>query len=322
MSTTFILGAGFSVAERFPLVRGLKELVIESIRNVQHPLDEAALRPGRGFKYGEFDEGLKLADPDGTLGFEEVLIALRRARAHARTDDPRHRTELALKAGCARILWQRHKSVSKISRCYETFAQQFFKSADQRRNAVISFNWDILLERSLCDLNVPWKYHLWGAGVVPVLKPHGSINWNSYRQTGSRCEYPGWTPIAPNSDISFDELRPLLDPDPQEVSRDLRFMLYPGDPELPKQNRDLGLVWSDVEEALETRDEILFIGYSLPEYDSYATSVFQKFADSKLISVYNPSPEHLERFHAVFSNQVRLFAQTFEESPYGRPSAK
>jgi hypothetical protein len=322
MSTIFILGAGFSVAEGFPLVRGLKELVIESIRNVQHPLDEAALRPGRGFEYGEFDEGLKLADPDGTLGFEEVLIELRRARAHARRDDPRHRTELALKAGCVRLLWQRHKSISKISPCYETFAQRFFKSADMRRNAVISFNWDILLERSLCDLNVPWKYYPSGVGVVPVLKPHGSINWNSYLQAGGRCDYPGWRPIAPNSNISFDELLPLLDPDPQEVNRDLRFMLYPGDPELPKENQDLGLVWRDVEEVIRTRDEIVFIGYSLPEYDSYATKVFQKFASSKVVSAYNPSSEHLERFHAVLGREVRLLAQTFEESPYGRPSAK
>lgn len=319
MSTTFILGAGFSAAEQFPLVRGLKERVLCFIKNERHPSYEASLKPGRGFELGEFDEGLKQVDPNGTLGFEEILIELRKALAHARPDDPRHRTEFALKTGCARLLWQKHNSIGKISSCYETFAQRFFKPTEARKNAVISFNWDILLERSLGDSGVPWLYRLC-PGVIPVLKPHGSINWSSYLETGGSCEYHGWRPIAPNSKISFDESRPLLDPDPQEVHPGLRLMLYPGDPELPGQNPNLSLIWSEAEKALQDREELVFVGYSLPEYDSYSTEVFQRFAGTKDVAVYNPSYEHLERFRIVLGEKVRLFAQTFEESPYGQTS--
>jgi hypothetical protein len=315
MGTTFILGAGFSAAQGFPLVRGLKQLVITFIKNELHPNYEACLTPGRDFKVGEFDDGLNHVDPTGTLGFEEVLIELRKALEHASSLDPCHRTDSALKAGCARLLWRKHESLHKLSSCYGAFAQRYFK--ETRENAVVSFNWDVLLERSLAEASVPWLYRVYG-GVVPVLKPHGSINWSSYLNTSSSCGYSGWARIAPGSNISWDEVRPLQDPDPQEINPDLRSMLYPGDPELSRDNPDLGLIWSNVKRVLGERQSIVFIGYSLPEYDSYATQVFREFAATKNVSVYNPSPEALERFRSALGDKVHLCPQTFEQSPYGR----
>ncbi|HTU50316.1 MAG TPA: hypothetical protein VMF56_06960 [Acidobacteriaceae bacterium] len=317
MRTTFILGAGFSAAEGFPLCRELKEDVLAFIKNERHPNHEASLTPGRGFEDGEAYEGLRHVDPSGSLGLEEVLIELRKALEHARPDDPRHRTAIVLKTACARLLWKRQLSIRKVSSCYQAFTERFLKPVEGRNNAVISFNWDILLERSLTDSGVQWQYHFL-PGFVPVLKPHGSINWSSYLETGGHCTYPGWTRIAPNSTVSYDKWRPLLDPDPQEINPDLRFMRYPGDPEFPEQNRNVSLIWSAAERVLKECEAIVFIGYSLPEYDSYSTEVFGRIVYSKNVSVYNPSPTHLQRFRTVFGDKVHLFEQAFEESPYGR----
>lgn len=99
---------------------------------------------------------------------------------------------------------------------------------------MISFNWDVPFERSLQDEQVPWFYSFMGA-CVPVLKPHGSINWNSYLMTVSTSDYLYWRRIGQNSEISVDVSQLLSDPDPDEANPAVRYMLFPGDPELPEQ---------------------------------------------------------------------------------------
>jgi hypothetical protein len=95
-------------------------------------------------------------------------------------------------------------------------------------------------------------------------------------------------------------------------------MLFPGDPDLPDLDPDLKLIWSDVEGAIAQRDKLVFLGYSMPDYDSFTAQFFKQFA-SKNVEVYNPCEEHLERFKTVFGPRAKLFKQTFQESPYGQP---
>ena len=75
-ATTFILGAGFSAAAGFPLVRGLRERVVDFLYTDRHPIYDVFLHAGQGFKDGQFAEGIHLVDPDSQLGFEELLNAL------------------------------------------------------------------------------------------------------------------------------------------------------------------------------------------------------------------------------------------------------
>jgi hypothetical protein len=96
-------------------------------------------------------------------------------------------------------------------------------------------------------------------------------------------------------------------------------MLFPGDPELPQHDPDLKLIWSDVERAIAEHEVIVFLGYSLPEYDFSTAAFFQRVAARKRIEVYNPNAQHLDRFKAIFGSSARLFPQTFQDSPYGRP---
>jgi hypothetical protein len=314
--TTFILGAGFSAAAQFPLVRGLRELVIAFMQADRHAIYATFLQAGQGFEHGQFYEGLKLVDPDSQLGFEELLIALGQSCAGATQDDPRHTTLRVLRIGCARLLWQRQNAI-QVSSSYENFAKRFFKPVEARNNAVVSFNWDLLIEKSLQEAGVPWQYTA-SSHLISVLKPHGSINWSSYLEGGGRCDYEGWRRIAPGSNLSFDVSQPLADPDVDEINPDSRYMLFPGDPELPGQNENLSLIWSELEAVLEKSEALVFIGYSLPEYDAYSRQTFQRFASGRHVEVYNPSREHLEHFRLMFGDHVQLFPQTFEESPYAQ----
>jgi len=315
--TTFILGAGFSAAAGFPLVRGLRERVVNFIEADLHAAYATFLQPGQGYTQGQFYEGLRLADPESKLAFEELLIALGRDCEHATPDDPRHTTLRVLRLGCVRLLWHRQKAIQQVSASYTNFAKRFFKSAEARDNTVITFNWELMMEKSLQDVAVPWQY-TYSAGVIPIFKPHGSINWSSYLESGGRCDYEGWRVIAPQSKLSYDALQPLSDPDVDEVNPDFRYMLFPGDPELPEKDLNLRLIWAEIEHVLEESEALVFIGYSLPEYDSYSAEVFQRHAARKRIQVFNPSSEHLEQFRMKLGEHVQLFPQKFEDCPYAQ----
>ena len=165
----------------------------------------------------------------------------------------------------------RHRSIGTLLPCYLNFARRLFRPSEGREHAVISFNWDVLFERSLEDEHVPWTYSLSG-GPIPVLKPHGSINWNSHRMTG--------IPLIIRTGDRFHETAKsqltfrnyCLTPIQTKRTLEFRRMLFPGDPELPEQNENLAQLWSDVERALRNCEQVVFIGYSLPEYDSFAAA--------------------------------------------------
>jgi NADH:ubiquinone oxidoreductase subunit len=320
-SRTFILGSGYSACEKFPLIRDLKESVIHFIEDEHHPLYKALLEPGNGgYPYGRFYDGLNVIDPTGTLGFEEVLIALRRKLENADTFNPCFITRDVLQGGCARLFWSIHNSIQKISPCYEHFAGWLHRQIGPKPDAVVSFNWDILVEKALWESPVPWTYSISNANRVPILKPHGSINWNGHLREGLPSNYPGWKPLAVGSQLCFDASNPFSDPDPQEANPCLRYMLFPGDPDLPNLDPDLKLIWSDIERAISEREELVFLGYSMPDYDSFAARFFMQFG-LKHIEVYNPCEEHLARFKTVFGPNVKLFKQTFQDSPYGHAPA-
>jgi hypothetical protein len=94
------------------------------------------------------------------------------------------------------------------------------------------------MEKSLQGAGVPWQYAT-SPGLVSVLKPHGSINWSSYVESGGRCDYEGWRVIAPQSTLSFDASQPFVDSDVDESNSEFRYMIFSGDPELPGQNANL-----------------------------------------------------------------------------------
>jgi hypothetical protein len=291
--TTFILGAGFSAEQQFPLMRDLKDRVIHFIEAEQH------------YRYADH------IHPDGNLS------------AHLKQNEPYDPccvTNQVLGIGVARLFWCITFFIQRFEDCYTNFAHGLMKSNGAWR--VVNFNWDILVEKSLSDIGASWRYSLTpNEGAIPIIKPHGSINWRSFAQDSSIVpQYSGWKPIGVDSTLSYDARHPLENPDLADHNDDLRYCLYPGDPDLPESHADLERLWKDVLGAIQSAEKVVFIGYSLPEDDSYAGSAFRELCKNKAVEAYDPSSTTLERFHKAFPHAKRELLG-FKNTPYAlRPA--
>lgn len=185
-------------------------------------------------------------------------------------------------------------------------------------SGVISFNWDLLVEKTLTDAGLAWSYDLDGAA-IPVIKPHGSSNWSGHLKEGLRAEYDGWQPLGSACRLCFDAREPLSNPNKQEINSTLRYMIFPGDPELPEQDADVRWLWDKAGEVLAWVQKIVFIGYSLPDYDSFAETFFWNAAADKTIEAITPTSDHLERYRIAFGGRAVLRAEKFEQCEYALP---
>jgi hypothetical protein len=131
--------------------------------------------------------------------------------------------------------------------------------ATMEANTVITFNYDLLLEESLCRLAVPFAYNLRGpdvefdstakvqderADAFRILKLHGSLNW---AETGSGS-------VVVHGDyqrVRTAKLRPLLVPPTWHKSF----------------NGALLRVWDAAVAALAAATRIILIGFSRPPND-------------------------------------------------------
>jgi hypothetical protein len=200
--------------------------------------------------------------------------------------------------------------------CYRNFASWLGRAGGS--NTIASFNWDVVAATALTGGGVSWSYSLSQPATVAVLKPHGSINWNGYLRRNFRNDSGLWQPIGPGNRLSYPAETPLKNPDQQEINPDLRYALFPGDPDLPEQDEDLGLIWRDVETALAASDKVVFIGYSLPGYDCFAREFFRERTARKQIEVYNPSGVILQKYKTLFGADVRLHKDGFASGHYAR----
>jgi hypothetical protein len=313
--TTFVLGAGFSAEQGYPLARDMKERVLHFLEAERHLSYACHLTPIPEFPNGQFYAGLQSIDPDGERGFEELLIALRDHLPEADRWDPCFVTEKVLRIGAARFLWCCAYLGRPVDEAYRRFARQLSASAGACR--VVTFNWDILVEQSLAEVEALWKYSLNGdPAAVCVIKPHGSINWTAINQHPNlSTDYQGLRPIGVGSTLSFDSTNPFEHPDSCEIHSDLRFCLFAGDPDLPETHPDLRLLWQDASVAIDQSEEVVFIGYSLPAYDSFAAQTLKKLCADKQVTVYDPSENTLRRFAEEFPSAV-LFASAFSATPF------
>lgn len=316
MKTTFVLGAGFSVDAGFPLVRDLLESVVGFMKFDRHSIYARHLERTFECPNGPFRAGLAEADPGGKLQFEELFSKLRKM-----TNEPNYKgfarvTERDLRYGCARLFWYFHGLNPFPGWHYRKFADRLICDSDC--STIVSFNWDVVAETALNEVHLLWSYSLGTPHEVAVLKPHGSINWNSYLRNNLRNESGDWQPIGPGSRFSYMAEAPLKNPDQDMVNPDLLYALFPGDPDTPEHDEDLMRIWNDVEKELEASDKVVFIGYSLPDYDCFASEFFRERTIGKEIEVYNPKEAGLQKYKALFGAGVRLYKDTFAACPYAK----
>src|SRR5208337_4775310 len=305
-----------SAGAGLPLVRILRAQVLNWIETERHPSWEPHLRPNiHGFTEGQFYAGLSAVDPTGSLGLEELMIALR-DRLHVTYDhDPCYVTLRVLRDACGRLLWHKHRSLDELPETYRNFGSWMHEHhGSGQTNAIVSLNWDILAERALSESKVGWRYTA-STPWVPILKPHGSINWSRHLSEGLRAESNDWRPISPGSPYCYIPRDPFFDPFEQGVNQRLRHLLFPGDPE---DEQGVAQIWEEAGNIIEERETVVFIGYSLPPYDSVALDFFKHKTAGKNIEVYSRSLETLENYRKILGNVITVGPCAFEASIYAQ----
>lgn len=318
-SKTFILGAGFSADAGFPLVRDLRKDVLSLIETEGHPSVKPHLTPYlHGYPEGQFYAGLRRIDPHNSMGFEEWTMALRDRLSATYDQDPCYTVDRIVRDACGRLLWQKQRTLDRLPVAYENFASWFHEHhLYGQPNAIVSFNWELVVEKALTDAKVGWRYTTQSPWVA-ILKSHGSINWSDHLDRGLRAESAEWQRIAPDSPFCYIPSSPFTDPFESGVNQRLRKLILPGDPE---DEAGVSLIWAEAREAIRERDAVVFIGYSLPAYDSFSTRFFQQATAGKQIEVYARTPETLQHYRQMLGHISTRDPVPFAQCPYARPFA-
>ena len=307
MKTVFILGAGFSFEQGYPLARTMKEEVItylNSMENCRHGF----MKPvNGGFEKGQFYTGLDIADPRNELQFEELMISLVTI-INSGHDGPCHITIDELRNGASGLLWKIHDSMMGVVKAYMNFAEWFRDES----NGIISLNWDLHAEVLLDKANIPWGYFIESG--VHVIKPHGSINWSQHLKLGSEAYSSMWKPVRPNSKLMCVTSDPLTNPELGSVVPQFIFMLLPGDPEC---DTDMNMFWQDALDLIKQAEKVVFIGYSFPDYDSHALKQFKDSVRDKKVVVINPAENDLRRASSILGSNVDVRQEKFSKCQYG-----
>ena len=316
LDTVFVLGAGFSFEQGYPLARNMKENVLSFLCRERHVRYWEWMQPWNGgYEKGQFYAGLEMIERNDDLPFEELLLKLAR-RLKEGNGGPCHQTNEVLRIGARRRLWEIHNSVKKVNPAYRNFAG--WLRSDWQRYGIISLNWDLQVERLLQEANVPWHYCPTAQGRLTIIKPHGSINWNRYRQEDLNALYLAWEPVARGSKLSFDPQQPLSDPDESEILANLRYLIFPGDPDQPDSHEDLKLLWDDASSLIHRAEKIVFVGYSFPEYDCHSREVFADRCRGKKIVVINPSKRDLRKFSRILGADIEFREEKFSDCLYAQ----
>jgi hypothetical protein len=294
--------------------------VLSWIEVEQHPSVKPHLTPNlHGFSEGQFYAGLNEIDPEGSMGFEEWMMALRDRLSATHIHDPCYTFDRIVRDGCGRLLRHKMHTLDRLPAAYQNFASWFREHhLYGQTNAIVSFNWDLLAERTLTDARAGWLYTI-ESPLVPILKPHGSINWSNHVERNLAAESPAWQPIAPRSTYYYIRHDPFSDPFENGTNQFLRKLILPGDPEDAGGAR---LIWTEAEAAIHERDVVVFIGYSLPRYDSFSTKFFQRVTAGKQIEVYARSAETLQHYRQMLPDISTTEPLSFAQSQYARPFAE
>jgi hypothetical protein len=130
-------------------------------------------------------------------------------------------------------------------------------------DTVVSFNYDTIFERSCPNSCKPVYLGIAGSkGDIPLLKPHGSVNWTRDTEQG---------PILVRDDPSDSVI---------VAPTHLKFVARSRDSTHAHtgyldQSAEIRRIWSVMENRMREARVLVFIGYSFPQADLYFSSVLR-----------------------------------------------
>lgn len=313
-SRVFILGAGFSADAGIPLTAPLLELAMRKF-SVECPglyerVNEYARESVEQYDRGDIDYSrINFSDLCTFLEY----IELREYGGGERWKAEGSREKLALKFYLAKTIAECTPTPDKIPQMYLDFVNQLHK-----RDIVISFNWDLLLEVALQRVGKTYTYN-WGEDdAIKLFKMHGSINWrlNEPETLNGPVDTLGWESLRFMEGIMDVEIYhtpsllnygnwhhrvPLGEVEP--------FLVLPGNGKAFDARSNAGL-WYKPEGFFAATHDVYIIGLSLAPDDFFIRSFFLSnlpFIDSysgvrgRETYVINPDPGAATNYNFVLS---------------------
>lgn len=299
----FVLGAGFSVSCEYPSGKDLFKTIFDYIN----------LSGWKNFEESKkfclealTDLGVDISKKEDVY-FDELLLKINKFSEVGRDCKGIYiPLRFVLTETARSYFYKKLKENAQKIKPVLNFVKGLKKSVKlSDSDIIVSFNWDLLVEYAIKKIGHTYGYDLYD-GDMPILKPHGSISWR--RTVG----YEGMQ--------IFDTFE---DYDPEYRMKDSQLMIVPGDRENP-QIRKLQKVWKQVEKVLSQTNEIIFIGYSMPSYDTYALDILKKNVLTRIqkdlkpsqIEVVNPKSDVVKKYRDLFGNDIKLSQCEFENSMY------
>jgi hypothetical protein len=243
-----------------------------------------------------------LADQDKQRSLEEILLDLR-----GRADESATQAHDAMLNASLCLLWKKHQTMPDLPEAYARFARVAGDGV-----GIVSLNWDLVCELALYAADIKWSYST-DRG-IPVVKPHGSINWTNHPQLSKQKwkSGNGFAQIVDERSISYRPDDPFRDPLLGYTDSDFKYVTFPG---LLQENPEAtNRIWAEARSLIVKASRVVFIGYSLPCYDTPYRSEFQTACSGKEVLVIDPSEQALETHQNHFGKGVVGRLGKFDES--------
>ncbi len=272
----FVLGAGFSYAAGFPLAWQL----LSSVYDRLGPEDRERIVEALKYLYPRFKPEPSVTKEIQKVQVEDFMSLLDMTEKFNRTlptsflkaEDVRQ-LQRALLRGIAQLLMERHWEAERKKKT--DYVKRFIGRL-RTSDTIVTFNWDLLLDRELRISGTPTSFGKPSASKdqLAVLKLHGSIDWYDASQLTSHAlldpVYRQLYRVPPDRLTSATSpLRPnaapaVVPPTFFKFSRD-------GD-----GRADLEELWTAAFGRLQAAGEIHLCGYRLPPEDMYARFVLRR----------------------------------------------
>ncbi|MEW7865758.1 hypothetical protein [Aeromonas diversa] len=326
-SRTFILGAGFSAAAGVPLTA---ELLTKAMERFELECNGIFQRVNNYAK-----ECFQVKDSEtvdySNVGFSELCtfleyIELREYGGGERWSDNGSKEKINLRYFLAKTLMDMTPEGQDIPQLYIDFANELHE-----RDIVLSFNWDLLLERALDLVGKKYTYKFEDKK-IKLCKLHGSVNWrlgevqDFHRSTVNL----GWQPMDYTKgmmDVEMYYSSNLISKSewfkPNRNSEIDPFLVLPGYGK-SFDVRANAVMWYKPEFAFAFTQDVYIIGLSLAPDDFFIRSYFlntlpflSNASESKprTIHIINPATDVYENYSFVTNTQsCVVHCEYFSES--------
>jgi hypothetical protein len=211
------------------------------------------------------------------------------------------------------------KTISKFIKKY------FDDEIDNCKNRIITFNYDTLIDNLLIDKYKDYNKIYFDSIHASrraktkktnfkkplILKLHGSINWKcdkvNYEKVflNKPIEKIGRTKTYNTDGCHFID-KIWIDKKVENPGNDIFPFIIPPIPDKPITNISIfRYLWTYAFEYLVECKELVISGYSLPETDNLAVSLFSKFENKNLrkITIIDPAPETVVKWNNLFNRK-------------------